>query len=503
MLEHAIKALQSGDYQKARALVAALPDEVKASPQAFLIDGLGACALEDWQAAQTCFAHAVQQHPKNPQLWFNLGWANEQCRRPEAARMAYEKSLALDDRQPACCGNLANVLITLKQYELAEHVARRALDLGAPKETACNTLGLALKGQKKFEESMEAFQTVLAFNPHSTAALGNAANTAVDALDFTTAWPLFAAARAIEDKPLFRRAEGMARLLAGDYEKGWKLYEARLEMPLAKKFQAACPRYQGQDLTGKKLLLLAEQGFGDTLHFCRFVPSFQALGAEVLLCVQKPLQRLLAASLPCTVLSEDVPPPDADYFLPLLSAPFALGAFQPKDWPAAPYLKAPPAPLLPQRSTTQPNIGLVWAGSLTNSIEHERGIALTQLAPLWHEHKANYYAFFLGDALQAIGDFPILRLDSVMGDFADTAALMLQLDCLITTDTAAAHLAGALGIKTFLLLSYCPDWRWGTNGQSCPWYPSLALLRQPQPGDWGSVVGGLVKILSDGAPGGT
>lgn len=141
-------------------------------------------------------------------------------------------------------------------------------------------------------------------------------------------------------------------------------------------------------------------------------------------------------------------------------------------------------------------IGLVWAGSLTHERDHERSILLEQLNPLLQKSGVQFYAPFLGPSLSEIGNRPVTRLDNLITDFADTAALLMQLDCLVSVDTSVAHLAGALGVKTYLLLPHAPDWRWGISGEATPWYSSLTLLRQPSYGDWDDVIAQLMHKLA-------
>jgi ADP-heptose:LPS heptosyltransferase len=173
----------------------------------------------------------------------------------------------------------------------------------------------------------------------------------------------------------------------------------------------------------------------------------------------------------------------------MMSLPLLTGHLQPES--AGNYLMAATIPVLPGGSH-KTKIGLVWAGSRTHQRDHERSLPLAQLAPLL-DIAADFYAPFTGNGLEEIGTLPVTRLDSLITDFADTAALLKQMDCLVTVDTAAAHVAGALGVKTFLLLPHCPDWRWGVSGETTPWYPSITLLRQPKYGDWKSVIDDLLK----------
>jgi hypothetical protein len=261
-------------------------------------------------------------------------------------------------------------------------------------------------------------------------------------------------------------------------------------MPNALRLHPSCPRWQGENLSGKKLLIIAEQGFGDVIQFCRYQKYITE--GELVWAVPKNLVRLLSPALRGTVMDEKAPLPACDYYVPIIS--LALLDLPPHKEEAV-HFSAPPTPPLPQGKHSR-KIGLVWAGSRTHLRDHERSIPLKLFAPLVNGLKADFYAPFLGDALEEIGDLPITRLDNLINDFADTASLIRQMDCLITVDTVAAHLAGAQGVKTFLLLPYCPDWRWGVTGETTPLYSSLTLLRQKTPGDWLSVLDRICTIVN-------
>jgi ADP-heptose:LPS heptosyltransferase len=163
------------------------------------------------------------------------------------------------------------------------------------------------------------------------------------------------------------------------------------------------------------------------------------------------------------------------------------------------YLSAPLTPVLPTGKFAR-KIGIVWAGSKTHKRDDERSIPLKFFEPVLSGVRADFYAPFLGEALEEIGDYPITRLDALISDFADTAALLKRMDCLVTVDTAVAHLAGALGVKTYLLISKCPDWRWGTEGEKTALYPSVTLVRQTEFGDWKGAVEKLLAMLKGVSP---
>lgn len=496
LVERALISLRNRDFVAAKNCISAFADENPLEFQHYLIKGLSEIALKDWGAAAETFGEAVEYFPHQAQLWLNLGIAQENLGRLEDAADSYEHSLDLRPEQGDACGNLSNVYRRLGLFNNAEKMAHRAYEHGAPKAQALNCLGLALARQGKTEAAEKIFRQILDMEPNNAAALANLANCAADRLDFAAAWPLYAAARAADNSPVIRQDEALAQLLAGNYMTGWPLYEARLERPGALRVRPAGPMWNFEDLTGKKLLIVAEQGFGDVIQFCRYGALLARQGAELIWTVPAALQRLLAANLPGTVLAESEPVPATDYWVPMLSLPLLTRRFTPMDAPHAPYFHASDKPELPAAEKPGRKVGIVWATSPTNERGHEKSVPLEALAPLWNVQNTRFYAPFIGSNLDDIGKAPIRRLDHLITDFADTAALLTQFDCLVTVDTAVAHLAGALGVRTYLMLPYCPDWRWGITDNITPFYPSVMLIRQPKPGDWGDVISQVMGQLA-------
>jgi Tfp pilus assembly protein PilF len=490
-LQKALNALKRKDFAKARDLIAR-EDAAFFSLQHFLIKGLAESALEDWAAALKTFTEATERFPNYALFWLNRGIAEENLKSFDAAIASQERCIALAPTQAEACGNLSNLYRNKRRFLESEAMARRALANGASKGDSLNCLGLALCKQGKFDEARKIFIEAHRAATDNPDILSNHANLEVEVFKFDEAWKLFAAARAIKDKPVFRHDEALARLLSGDYERGFELFEARLEMPSALRLLPSFPLWKGESLKGKKLLIIAEQGFGDAIQFCRY-QKFLPEG-DLVWAVPKNLVRLFKGSLRGEVRDEKSALPACDYFIPMISLAFATRAY---DAPSMePYLSAPTTPVLPKGNHAW-KIGLAWAGSPTHQRDYERSMPLKFFAPLLNEVAADFYAPFVGDALNDIGDFPIIRLDVLIADFADTAALLKQMDCLITVDTAVAHLAGALGVKTFLLVSRCPDWRWGVKGEKTALYPSVTLVRQPDYGDWDGVIKKLLPILKN------
>jgi tetratricopeptide (TPR) repeat protein len=486
-LQNALEALKRKDFQAALALLAK-EAEGPFTLQHFLIKGLSETALEDWVSALATFTDATVKFPGYALFWLNRGIAEENMLLFPQAIISQEKCLALNPNQSEAYGNLSNLYRKQKHYRDAEKMARLALDHKADKGEALNCLGLALARQGKRAEAAEAFIEAHKASPQNPTILANHANLEVDDLHFEEAWKLFAEARAISDEAVFKKDEGIARLLSGDFVLGWKLYEARLQLPGALRLQPSCPLWQGEDLKGKKLLVLAEQGFGDIIQFCRYEKFLS--NAETIWAVPKSLVRLLKDYLSGTVIDEAGALPQCDAYIPMMSLPFVTLKYEP--YKVEKYLRASQGPLLPMGKRRR-KIGLVWAGSQTHEHDHERSISPRLLKPIVDEFPADFYAPFTGTALSEIEDLPIIRLDHLISDFADTAFLLSSMDCLITVDTSVAHLAGTMGLKTILLLPYCPDWRWGIHGAETPWYPQMTLMRQKKRGDWESVIEELLE----------
>ncbi|MFA5040218.1 MAG: tetratricopeptide repeat protein, partial [Bdellovibrionales bacterium] len=229
-VSQALEALKRKDFAAARNFMA--EEDLSAfSFQHFLIKGLSELALEEWADACQTFTEATKRFPDYALFWLNRGIAEENLKQIDAAIVSQEKCLALNPLQVEACGNLSNLYRVKGRFAEAEAMARRALAGVAIKADALNCLGLALDKQGEFDEARASFMQAHMIAPQNPAFLANHANLEMETFNFEEAWKLFAAARAIEDKPVFRHDEGLARLLSGDFKRGFELFEARLEMP--------------------------------------------------------------------------------------------------------------------------------------------------------------------------------------------------------------------------------------------------------------------------------
>lgn len=358
----------------------------------------------------------------------------------------------------------------------------------------------------RYEDEMAAYRAAIALKPNFTQAYVNMGVALRDLHRFDEALHQFGLA--IEIDPNYagaRTNRAQTNLLLGNFELGWREYEWRwLDGGTSHGFDPAKLWTGDQPIAGKTVLVHFEQGLGDTLQFVRYVDRMADAGARVVLRVQDALLQLLREySGTAQVIGENDPVPHFDLHCPLLSLPFAFktGA---ADIPAAvPYLRADPQRAEQWREVIggaahRPRVGIAWAGLRTSSEHGNRSMRLAELAPLFGAN-AQFVSLQKdvpsADSETLRGFEQLLNVSEQLRTFADTAALISQLDLVISVDTSVAHLAGALGTSVWIALLFTPDWRWQMNRSDCPWYPQARLFRQPVRGDWKAVVDGLRMAL--------
>jgi Glycosyltransferase family 9 (heptosyltransferase) len=309
--------------------------------------------------------------------------------------------------------------------------------------------------------------------------------------------------------------------MIGDFARGWQQHECRWETAQLRtaKRHFLQPLWIGaDDIAGKTILLHAEQGFGDTLQFCRYVPRVQERGAHVILEVPKPLRELMS-TLPCMVqiVSRGDPLPAFDLHCPLLSLPLAFGTLIETIPSRTPYLAAPENKRSAWRDRPgkhglgkheRPRVGLVWAGDPrknlpgANRVDRRRSLQFDRLAPVLQVRECEFYSLQKGDDAQtqlrdSTLDHRIIDWSADFHDFSDTAALIENLDLVIAVDTAVAHLAGALGKPLWLINRYNTCWRWLLDRDDSPWYPTARLFRQDKSRVWDGVIARVQAALKD------
>jgi hypothetical protein len=370
------------------------------------------------------------------------------------------------------------------------------------------SLGSALRRLRRFEEAADACRKAIELNPTSPMERYNLGVVYLDQCRIAEA--IACLREAVELKPtepLPHWGLALALLVDGQFAEGWKEYEWRWEctelFPARPKFSQ--PTWDGSDLSGKTILLHSEQGFGDAIQFARYATLLARQEARVILQCS-PMMRRLFATIPGVhaIHCEPEPLPRFDVHCSLLSLPRTLGTTLETIPAQIPYLSANPdlAAAWKQRLAAiagKRKVGIAWAGNPDHQRDQDRSCGLAALAPLASHADVALISLQKGPAAsQTAAPPPGMILHDFTPEletFADTAALIANLDLVITVDTSIAHLAGAMGKPVWTLLAFAPDWRWLLNRTDSPWYPTMRLFRQPSPGDWGSVVAAVCEQL--------
>jgi hypothetical protein len=435
-------------------------------------------------AEELCLNSGLRLQPNHPPALTRLACIAGDRRQFAAAVALAQRAVAIDPQNPAYLGNLGNALFRADRYHEAAQAIMQALKLVGAKRAAgeevnqlgvaglWHNLGLARIAAGKPEHAVQCFRTGLSLAP---------------------------------DEARMRRDLGIALLACGQFGEGLIAHEARWdELQKNPVWDSGIPRWEGQDLGGKTIIVHHEQGFGDTLQFCRFLPWLRERGAHVIASVPQPLLRLIAISgLADQVVEVTGPPPPADYHVPMLSVPAHLGLTL-ETIPSAPYLRAPDTGLgipLKKPDGCVLLVGLVWAGAsgyvpdMRRSMPFEHMLALADLPQL--AFVSLQKGERVGDIARAGATAVVADLSGILGDFADTAAALMQVDIVVSVDTSVLHLAGALGRPTIALLSHWRCWRWLTGRDDTPWYPSMRLVTQQSPGDWPGVLSDVRQIIEN------
>ncbi len=510
--------------------------------------GVALKALERLDEALESYDTALAFRPDYAEALINRGNALNELKRPDEALASYDKALALKPGHAEACNNRGVALQELKRFDEALASCDRALALKPDYAEALINRGNALRELKRLDEALASYDRALALAPAHAEALYNRGNALQELRRPDEALKSYD--RALACKPDYVEAcnnrgnalrelkrldealasyqsalalrhdyapahwnEGLWRLLMADFDRGWEKYEWRWELAdelwgFGSTPTFAQPAWDGTgDIAGKTILLHAEQGYGDTIQFCRYVPLVAQKGANVILAVQPPLERLLSGFGGAqTVLAHGEDQPAFDLHCPLMSLPRAFRTRLETIPPPAPLsvpselTKAWEARL---RRPGTPRIGIAWSGRPSHKNDHNRSIPLRamlglldlpiEVVSLQKEVRGEDQAIL--DA-HAAG---ITHFGPALTDFLETAALVSSMDVVITVDTAVAHLACTLGRPTWILLPFIPDWRWLLERADLPWYPTARLFRQPGIADWDSVmqevVGGLRQLL--------
>ena len=473
--------------------------------------------------AEAALLRAVELRPDLVAGWINLAVLESERRRPAEAEAHLRKAFALNPSQVET--HVAWCRFRASEQDLAGAWGwlRWALARDSGHTEAANMQGILLHIEGRFAEAVGAFERAEALGHR--AAPSNRGNSLLDMGRMEEA--LRAHETAVERDPSHPGALynlSLTRLRLGDWERGWPAYEARWRFREVHRSPRVFrqPRWQGEPLDGRRVLLHSEQGLGDTIQFCRYATLVAARGGTAILQVQPPVERLMR-SLPVvragcaeTALL-GAKAPDFDLECPLLSLPALFRTtLDTVPWPGA-YLGADLELAARKRMRTpyvRPNlragerslrVGLAWAGNPRYKTDRQRSMELKTLLPLLGIPGINWISLQKGPAAEQLSALPgnvfVWDGSSRDRDLAETAALVATLDLVVTTDTCIAHLAGAMAKPVWILLPHLGDWRWMQQIETTPWYPTARLLRQSEPGDWPGVLKRVIGELAAPATG--
>jgi hypothetical protein len=423
--------------------------------------------------AEELLKDALAKMPQDVDLWNVRGVNFRMMKRLGESVWCFRQALAIAADRAAVWSNLGNSLKDLKHADSAIACHRRAIELAPDNPGAHHNLGIALTTANRHVEALAAFDRAVALKPD-------------------------------DPKPRWDRARG--RLHLGDLAPGWAEYESRLLTGQLPNRAVPGKRWQGERYDGKRLLIVSEQGFGDAIWIARYLPRVKALGGELIFeCRPEAIPLIASMKVADRIVPKADPLPDADLHLYQCSLP---GLYTPTlaSIPRAPYFpveahRVGKFAAAMAKGQGKLRVGIVWSGSTTFGANHDRAVQLRMFLQWFALPGVQLYSLQKGppeSELKALPEgAPIIDLAPLLGDFADTAAAISQLDLVLMTDSAVAHLAGALGKPVWVLLSFVPHWLWLLERSDSPWYALLRLFRQRAWGDWTGVFDQAAAALLD------
>jgi len=444
--------------------------------QAFLQKGALYHQLDKMVKAEHCFRRALQLSPQSANVHCNIGVVLRAQNNPDKAEYHYREAIRLQPDYADAYGNFANTLRDLGHLDEAESICLKAIDLAPGQANYHANLGGILRDQGRFDEAEVAYRKALGLNPNH----GDAHLTL-----------------------------GILALAKGDFSVGWSEYEWRWKAKelKAKPREFSEPAWDGSDNCGKRLLIWREQGFGDFLFALRFLPLLADRGFQVYL--EAPIELVeLVRDLPgvCQCITEGDAFSDFDVHCPVMSLPYRCHTVVDNIPNSVPFLCADPLLVKSWKKKISHKaplkVGIVWTGNDRNKSNSQRSIPLPLLESIFAMPNVQFYSLQVGaDEGVLKTRFPnVVPLGSQFDSFADTAAVIENLDVVITVCTSVAHLAGSLGKPTWVLLCFVPYWMWFYDRDDSPWYPSIRLFRQKKQDDWTPVIDDVKQALLAGLP---
>ena len=422
--------------------------------------------------AEQVYRAVVQREPNHVNGWCYLGIALHDLRKYDQSIAAYERALALQPNFPIVLNNMGNSLRYLGRVQESDEAFQKAIDLSPNYFNAYRNRGTLHAWTGRIDLAFKYYHQAMQLNPN--------------------------------DAELHRNL-GVIHLLQGNFTEGWREYDYRWQCSEAIQYRYSPPKWTGQPLQGKTVLLYCEQGLGDTIHFVRFAKSLKELGAKTIVQIQPSLLALLQGCKGIDVLIPNSLEVEHsfDFHCSLLDVAKVMQIDDTNVPNEVPYISVPTHlfdywgnVLNKSLPKAKMRVGIVWQGNPDHQADMFRSVPLNALAPLADMDGIQLISLQRDKGTEQLKSWTGTKLiyclpdniDQTSGAFMDTSAIVKQLDLIVTSDTSMAHLAGALGHPACVLLGYTPDWRWLQKRPDSPWYPTCRLFRQPSIGDWNSVV---------------
>ncbi len=496
-----------------------------------LVDGLfdraaSLMARKKYAEAEPLLREALDMRPDCPDILNSLGSAIWEQGFPAKSEPYFVRAAAIRPDDWIIRNNLGLAYWDQGRPLEAAECYRRVLELNPASNNARMNLGVVLSDLGRFDEALEHLHEAVRVEPDSPDTVQNLGMTLGRMGRWNEAIEHYN--RAVDIRPDYaevHRNRAYGWLYLGDFERGWREHEWRLKCRKHTGFRIDRPRWQGEELDGRPIVLHAEQGLGDTLLFIRYAALVKQRGGVVFVMAHTQLLRIVARCPGVDVAFDGSSVmPNCEVHAPLMSLPAILGTTLDTVPACVPYLPTEPLVVdrwrqalatelaarnpemsgsMEGRGTRPFLVGVVWQGSPGNPMDHWRSFPLAKLAPVADVPGVQFVRLQAIDGLDQIraldGRFPIITLDSRRPrDFVDTAAIISLLDLVITPDTSVAHLAGGLGVPVWLALSTVGEWRWMLEREDSPWYPTMRIFRQTKLGDWGDVFRRMADVLRRG-----
>ncbi|HYV36861.1 MAG TPA: tetratricopeptide repeat protein [Gemmataceae bacterium] len=490
--EHQGKVAEAGAHY--RQVIRLLPDCAEAHT------GLGNTYARQGQPAdaEKCYREAVRLRPSDARTHYNLGVVATQQGNYQDAITHYQEAVRLDPKDVEALSNLGNVQRLLGQAEQAVASQQQALQLQPNSTTIINNLAATLVDVGRLDEAIGYFHQALRMDANLVECYNNIGQLRKQQGRLDEALANFEhALRLVPDHAAARWNRALIWLLLGDWQRGWPEYEWRWHQPGRTRPASPQPLWDGAPLNGRTILLGAEQGLGDTIQFIRYAALIKERGGNVIVECPPTLMRLLAGvrGIDQMVLANSPQPPH-HVQAPLLSLPGILGTSVDTIPTGGPYLSADTTLMDHWNRFLTPlwgfKVGIAWQGNPRFCDDRQRSIPLSQFSGLASINGVRLISLQKGPGVEQLREHSQVMdlgstLDEANGPFMDSAAIMKHLDLVICSDSAVAHLAGALGVPVWLALPLVPDWRWLLEREDTPWYPTMRLFRQKRIGDWDDV----------------